>query len=248
MGSTTLQPRFGEDRYPIGRFIVNRAHALGLTRSGLVRRLGYRDIAGGHKALSTALLSGVLASQIADHLASALEADETLVAAVVYATRLQRDDEANRLRIEREKVYSESFRPHIQVKTERTVPSPIFIAALLTVARLRIVRLPDEAIFAEGDDRDRIVKSIILDHWRETGGHVPAFGTVTGYLLVLIAGYGGVDFGLPYDVTGDPAGRMQKVQRLGEATLGTKREDTRLTGLLKNQPIQVIQASEDSGS
>jgi hypothetical protein len=248
MGSTTLQPRLGEDKYPLGRFILNHARALGVSRTDLVRRLGYRDIAGGHRALSTTLLTGVVAPQIADHLVSALEADETLVAAVVCATRLQRDDEASRLRIEREQVYSESFRPHIQVKTERTVPSPIFIAALLTVARLRIIRLPDEAIAAEGETRDRIVKSIILDHWRETGGDVPAFGAITGYVLVLIAGYGAFDFGLPYSVTGDPAGRMQKVQRLGEATLGTKRGDTRLTGLLKNEPIQVIQAGEDSGS
>jgi hypothetical protein len=248
MGSTTLQPRFGEDKYPLGRFILNHARALGMSRTDLVRRLGYRDTAGGHKALSATLLSGVVASQIADHLVSALEADETLVAAVVFATRLQRDDEASRLRIEREQVYSKSFRPHLQVQTERTVPSPIFIAALLTVARLRIIRLPDEAIAAEGETRDRIVKSIILDHCRENRGQVPAFGGITGYILVLIAGYSGVDFGVRYDVTGEPAGSMQKVERLGEATLGTKREDTRLTGLLKNQPIQVIQASEDSGS
>jgi hypothetical protein len=182
MGSTTFQPRFGEDRYPMGRFILDRARALRITRSDFVRRLGYRDLAGGHRALSTTLLTGVVASQIADHLVSALEADETLVAAVVYATSLQRDDEASRLRIEREQVYSKSFRAHIQVQTERRIPSPIFIAALLTVARLRIIRLPDEAIAAEGETRDRIVKSIILDHWGESGGHVPAFGGVTWYL------------------------------------------------------------------
>jgi hypothetical protein len=240
-----MKPRFGEDKYPIGRFILDRARALGISRSDLVRRLGYRDIAGGHKALGATLLSGLMASQIADHLAIALEADETLVAAVVYATRQQRDDEARRLRIEREQVYRDSFRPHIQVQTEHHVPSPIFVAALLTVARLRIIRLPDEAMAAEGDARDRVVKTIIRDHWRETGGHVPAFGAITGYLLVLVAGYRGVDLGLPYSVTGDPAGAMQKVQRLYEATLGTRRCNTRLTGLLKNSPIRVIRADED---
>jgi hypothetical protein len=62
---------------------------------------------------------------------------------------------------------------------------------------------------------------------------------------VAIAGYGGFDFGLPYNVSGRPAGGMQKVQRLYEATLGTKRGDTRLSGLLKNAPIRVIRADED---
>jgi hypothetical protein len=32
---------------------------------------------------------------------------------------------------------------------------------------------------------------------------------------------------------------MQKIERLGEATLGTKRGDTRLTGLLRNTEIVV---------
>ena len=65
-----------------------------------------------------------------------------------------------------------------------------------------------------------------------------------GYLLVLVAGYGGFDFGSPFSVTGDRAGGMQKVERLGQATLGTRRGDARLTGLLKDSPIQVIRAGE----
>ena len=125
------------------------------------------------------------------------------------------------------------------------MPSPIFVAALLTVTRLRIVRLPDLALTANDEARDRIIKPIIIDHWRENGGRVPAFGGIMGYVLVLIAGYGSFDFGLPYSVTGDRVGAMQKVERLGEATLGTRRGDTRLTGLLKDTPIQVIRAGED---
>lgn len=74
---------------------------------------------------------------------------------------------------------------------------------------------------------------------------MPAFGAITGYVLVMIAGYGGFDLGLPYSVTGDPAGEMQKVERLGEATLGTRRGNTRLTGLLKDMPIRVIRAGDD---
>jgi hypothetical protein len=113
---------------------------------------------------------------------------------------------------------------------------------LLTVARLRIIRLPDEAIKADNDARDHTIKTIILGHWRDTGGCVPAFGGIAGYVLVVMAGYGAFDFGLPYHVTGDPAGGMQKVERLGEAILGTRRGDTRLTGLLENEPIRVMRA------
>jgi hypothetical protein len=247
MGSATILARFGEDKYPIGRFILDRARALGLSRTDLVRRLGYRDLAGGHKALSATLLTGVIAPLIEHHLAGALNADETLVRAVIAATRQQQRDEACRMRNGTERAYRASFRPHLQVQTERIVPSPIFVAALLTVARLRIIRLSDEAITADCDARNRAIKTIILDHWRDTGGCIPAFGGITGYVLVVMAGYGGVDFGLPYEVNGDPAGGIKKVERLGEATLVTGGGDTRLTGLLKNEPIRVIRAGKDSG-
>jgi hypothetical protein len=88
---------------------------------------------------------------------------------------------------------------------------------------LRIVRLPDEAIAVEDDARDRLIKTIVLEHWRETRGHVPAFGAITGYIVVVLAGCGGFDFAFPYSVAGDPAGGMQRIERLGEATLGQKR-------------------------
>jgi hypothetical protein len=61
MGSATIKARVGEDHYPIGRFILDRARALGISRSDLVRRLGYRDIGSGHEALSAVLLRGLVA-------------------------------------------------------------------------------------------------------------------------------------------------------------------------------------------
>jgi hypothetical protein len=261
MSSATIQADFGEDKYPIGRFILERARALGMSRSDLVHRLGYGDTESGHEALTAALLTGLVVPQMANFLTDAIEADHALVGSVIAATMRQKRDEARldhplwklqdamsakkrRRRVESERAYCNSFRPHLQVQTERAVPSPIFVAALLTVARLRIIRLPDEALTVNDDARDRIIKPIIIDHWRENGGRVPAFGGIVGYFLVLVAGYAGFDFGLPFSVTGDPAGAMRKVERLGEATLGTRRGDTHLTGLLKNSSIRVIRAGE----
>jgi len=93
---------------------------------------------------------------------------------------------------------------------------------------------------SDEESRDQAIKATIIEHFREHAGDVPTFGRITGYLLVLLSGYDGCDFGLPFDVTGDQVGSMREVRRLPEATLGTKRSDTRLTGLLKNTPITVI--------
>jgi hypothetical protein len=246
MSSATIQTDFGGDKYPIGRFILHRARTLGLSSKDLVHRLGYRDIGSGQEALS-AVLRGSVAPHVANQLANLLEADDALVGAVIDATKRQTRDEARldrtlwklqdaisgkkrRCRVESERVYRASFRPHLQVQTERAVPSPIFVAALLTVTRLRVIRLPGEALKANDEGRDRIIKTIIIDHWRENSGRVPAFGGIMGYALVLVVGYGGFDFGLPYSVTGNRTGAMQKVERLGQATLGTRRGDTRLAG------------------
>jgi hypothetical protein len=142
MGSPTFQPRFGEKKYPIGRFILERARTLGMSRSDLVRRFHYLDISNGHKALSALLLTGVVPDRIAKHLAEALEINDALLGSVIGATTRQKCDEAHVRRVESEQAYRASFQPHLQVQTEHAVPSPIFVAALLTVARLRIVRSP----------------------------------------------------------------------------------------------------------
>ncbi len=59
MGSATIQVRFGEDKYPIGRFILDRARALCMSRNDLVRRLGYHDIGSGHEALTAMPAEGL---------------------------------------------------------------------------------------------------------------------------------------------------------------------------------------------
>jgi hypothetical protein len=86
--------RFGEGTYPIGRFLFERARALGISRSELVSRFGYRQIGKGHKALTAAMMTGRVPPHMAKHLADALEVDDALVDAVVAATTRQQEDEA----------------------------------------------------------------------------------------------------------------------------------------------------------
>jgi hypothetical protein len=141
MSSTTFQARFHEDIYPIGRFILDRARALGLSRTELVRRLGYRRIGNGHRALAELLTTGTVPPQIATHLAEALQVDASLVDAVKAATARQQQDEASQRALSREDAYRTAFQPHLRCETERAIPEPHFIAALLTSARLRLVRV-----------------------------------------------------------------------------------------------------------
>jgi hypothetical protein len=234
-----IQARFGEDTYPVGRFLFERARALGISRSELVSRLGYRQIGKGHKALTAALMTGTVPPQVRKHLAVALEVEDTLVDAVVAATTRQQQDEARALILARETAYRAAFKPHLRTETTRTIPEPIFIAALLGTARLRHVEVSSEVWKANADNRDRLVKRAIQDHYGERNGYVPAFGSIVSYTLVTTPGYL-ADYGFPFDTNGDRMGSIQLVERVGEAVLGTKRGGTRLTGLFLDTPILIL--------
>jgi hypothetical protein len=198
---STIQARFGETGFPIGRFILDKARDLALSRTDLVRRLGYRELGKGHCALSELLMTGMVPPLIAQNLASALESDQEIVDAVLLATAQQqhdsaRNDSARTKVLAQEESYRTDFQPHLQVQTERRVPSPIFVAAIMGVARLRVVQLPEDAFAASGDLHPEIVKDVIVEHYRSQGGQVAAYGVVTGYVLVLVPGYDGCDFGV----------------------------------------------------
>ena len=78
-GVINISAALGEDAYPIGRLILDRARRLSVGRNELVRRLGYRKIGNGHKALAEALRTGVVPVHMGKHLSSALELDEAVV-------------------------------------------------------------------------------------------------------------------------------------------------------------------------
>ncbi len=236
---STFRVRFGQDSYPISRFIIERARTLGLSRKDIAIRLRYLDIGKAHRALDAALATGTVPLHMRRHLANGLETDDAVLDAVIAATLRQQQDEGRARLLDRERQYAASFRPHLRAETERAIPQPIFIAALLTTSRLRHVELSDEAWTAGPDRRDQLVKEAIRRHYREQRGQIPAFGSIVGYTQVVMAGYV-VDFGFPYDTAGEPVGPLQAVKRLGEGTLGVKPGDTRLTGLLRETPIETV--------
>src|SRR5438067_7555711 len=99
--------RYNEDTYAIGRLILDRTRALGLSRTELVRRLGYSSLAGGHKVLTAILRTGIVprTTTIAPHLAAALEVDDSFLVSVIEASEWQRRDEHRAQVLAREVAY-----------------------------------------------------------------------------------------------------------------------------------------------
>ncbi len=86
----------------------------------------------------------------------------------------QRSARLERLRIE--------FRPHVRVKTERTVPSPIFVVAMTGGPdRWLRISLPEEITALPEHDQIAQVAEIIRQHRAQCKGWAGPFGSITGY-------------------------------------------------------------------
>ena len=107
---------------------------LGLSRGEFAKRLGYKNVAKVIRRIE-ALCEGDIegTKQFLDTLPQALETSpETVRFALDQTVReieLAEKQEAEA----RDKIWRENFCPHAIILTERTVPSPIFVAAIIGV-------------------------------------------------------------------------------------------------------------------
>ena len=189
----------------IATLIRSRMTELGLSRGEFVKRLGYRNIAKGIRRID-ALCEGDVegTKQFLDVLPQALETSaETVKRALDQTVReleLAEKQEAEA----RDKIWRENFRPHAIILTERTVPSPIFVAAIIGVEKLLRIDL---------DATEGLVSFVrqALDHLPE---RVPAFGKPIGFVINYSP-----DKAVRFDPNGQPIAILDKAVRPGTAVL-----------------------------
>jgi hypothetical protein len=142
--------------------------------------------------------------QILDVLPQALElSEETVKRALDQTVReleLAEQQEADG----RDKIWRENFLPHAVILTERTVPSPIFVAAMIGVEKL--LRIDLNA--TQGPVS--FVKQV-LDRLPEG---VPAFGKTVGFVINYSP-----DQAVRFDPNGQPISILDKAVRPGTAVL-----------------------------
>src|ERR1700730_8301244 len=189
---------------PIATLIRSRMTELGLSRGELSKRLGYKNIAKGSRmdALCDGDLEGTI--HFLDVLPQALEISaETVKRALDQTVReleLAEEHEAEA----RDKIWRENFCPHAIILTERTVPSPIFVAAIIGVEKLLRIDL---------DPTQGPVSYVrqVLDRLPEG---VPAFGKPIGFVINYSP-----DKAVRFDSNGHPIAILDKAVRPGTAVL-----------------------------
>jgi len=189
----------------IATLIQSRMTELGLSRGEFAKRLGYRNIAKGIRRID-ALCEGDIkgTKQFLDVLPQALETSADTVKRALEQTvrdiELAQTQEAE----VRDKIWREIFYPHAIILTERTVPSPIFVAALIGVEKLLRIDL----------DLTQGPVSFVRQVLARLPEGVPAFGKPIGFVINYSP-----DKAVRFDRNAHPIAILNKAVRPGTAVL-----------------------------
>jgi hypothetical protein len=159
---------------PIEALIEKRLAEMGLRRSQLVSRLGYRNVGRGLHSLSE-LCAGDLDRHFAliEKLPDALQLSREVIESAVAGSRKEIEERGRQRREADESNWREQFRPHAVIIPERRVPSPIFVAALIGVDKLLVIPL----------DASRPRSSFISQALRKLPDAIPAFGRLVEVVI-----------------------------------------------------------------
>ena len=201
---------------PIGELISRRSDELGIGPSELVRRCGYKNIDKGLRRLEE-LCRGEF--QRTRGLISSLP---RALGVTVDVVQKAIDDTAKKLHEAEEAAWRASFKPHAIILTDRRIPQPIFVAAIIGASELLRIDFP---LFANSETYVSLAIEGIsakLARWnrefeRRTGlgsFQLPAFGRPTGFVVNYSP-----DHAVRFDLEGHALESLPTAHRIGQATL-----------------------------
>jgi len=176
--------------------------------------LGYRNTSKALRHLDHLLLGGEPPTDFHKRLAIALDIEPLRYEAAIEATRAFYREE-KRKRDEAEIAAARAaFKPHLRVIPERTIPQPIFVAAMTGVDRWLRVPLPAHIMTLAEEIRMKMVSTIAPAHFKAANGRAGPFGKICGYLFRYE-----FEKAIVLDIHGQAHGEHNTLIREGKATL-----------------------------
>ncbi len=217
-GHLMAQESTASGRLAIDNLIGRRCTELGLTRGALARRLGFQNSTKALRRLEE-LCEGEFArtDALIRALPSALDVPTHDIVRAVEESKFQLDAAKIKEAPEEEAAWRAAFRPHAFIATERSIPEPIFVAAVLGIARLlRIdfnLALPAASFGQQALDG---LHAKLVD-WPELKGKIPAFGAPVGVVINFSP-----DRAVRCDLDGNVLDELPHAYRLGSAQLSVR--------------------------
>ncbi len=130
-------------------------------------------------------------------------------------------------RLQEEERERRAFVPYIFCQTERRIPSPIFVCAILNAERMKFIYLPPNYNVRSAGQQEEIRRALIAARLRKNDGRIPSFGKITCFTLRRF--YDDVEeerevFDLEGNPVTHPPEGTRKITR-GNATLTVKGKD-----------------------
>ena len=191
---------------PIQKLISDRCQVLGLKRADFIRRCGFKNEAKGYRRLD-ALLAGDFNSSrgLIAGLPAALEIPAYVVMKAIEESKTQ-------ISAVKDFQWRSEFKPHAIILTERKVPEPIFIAAMIGVERL--LRIDFDLNQGSLTFVQQAIEGVRckLSEWN--GLALPAFGRPIGFVVNYSP-----DRAVKFDMTGKADETFPKAYCIGQALL-----------------------------
>jgi len=209
-------------RFAIETLITSRCRELGLSKTRLVQLAGYKREPKGIRRLN-ALVAGDFETTrgLIDGLPAALDLPPNIILEAIEQTRQQIAALQRHAAEQAEAQWRATFRPHAIILTERRIPRPMFLAAVIGVERLLRIDFDANArpvsfvrLAVEGAKQKTA-------QWGSNGGALPGYGEPTG----IIVNYA-PDSAVRFDLAGAPQEAFAAAYRVGQAEL-----------LIKGRPI-----------
>ncbi len=203
---------FRDADLPIQLLIQSRMRDLGLTDWDVARACGYKNVAGGLKALSCTLMSGRIHSFLAPGLPVALGVDQQEFDRAVSETKWMLATRAAEALDRVERQYRKEFCPYVWARFEYGSPRPSMIAVLAGIYAASYAFVPDTRLDPPAV-KHRTCRDVFQQHYRKWGPSMPVFGQIIGYYEVIEPGDAGTDLAVPRDTNGNIKGAVRRIER-----------------------------------
>lgn len=178
----------------------------GLGREEFVRKLGYMDISEGLHRYGQFLDGRIDQPYILNEIPNVLSISMERIKELYEISRKELEELAQ----QEEQKWRDEFVPHGIIDTERSVPSPIFIVAVIGADRLKKVDLDlsKDPTTYPSQVMEEISKRVNDD------GRIICFGKPIGFTINY-----SLNKAIKYDLAGNPIKEYDRPIRLGRATL-----------------------------
>ncbi|HPF07595.1 MAG TPA: hypothetical protein PK293_16250 [Spirochaetota bacterium] len=219
--------------YAIQKYVLEKMKEKHLRKGEFVKRLGYSNISKGCRRFDSFLAGEAYPENIISNLHAALDVDKNEINELLRETEIEFQKEMEVERLKRDEEGRKNFVPYLYCHTERRIPSPIFVCAILGADRLKIRKLPADFCTLSYEKQNDVRKKAIKEIIEKFDGTIPSFGRIKYFTQRL-------EYDDPenerkvYNIKGelitDPPDDSKKIYQ-GKATLTCKGQD--ITGFFR---------------